>query len=223
MENKTVLITGSANGLGKALAEIFAKNGYEIILSDIDKKNLEEVKKKITKNKGKCASVAGDLTKIKTLDEIEKISKDKKIGILINNAGLHCPHLNLEKISDKDIEEIISINLISPVQLTKRIYKFFIKQKSGLIVNINSLSGMKNHKLRTIYSASKWGMRGFSESLKIEAEENNVKIIDIYPGRIKTRPEFKSGMNPEKVAQKIFYALQDTKNDKITIDGAKYD
>jgi len=223
MENKTVLITGSANGLGKALARVFSKNGFEIILSDIDKKNLEEVKKEITKNKVKCISIAGDLTKIKTLDEIERISRDKKLGVLINNAGLHCPHLSLEKISDKDIEEIIKVNLISPIQLTKRIYKVFIEQKSGIIININSLSGMKNHKLRTIYSASKWGMRGFSECLKIEAKENNVGIIDIYPGRIKTRPEFKSGMNPEKVAQKIFYVLKDTKNDKITIDGEEYD
>ena len=118
---------------------------------------------------------------------------------------------------------MISVNLISPIQLTKRIYKFFIKQKNGAIVNINSLSGMKNHKLRTIYSASKWGMRGFSESLKIEAKENNVKIIDIYPGRMKTRPEFEFGMNPEKVAQKIFYEIQDNKKDEIIIDGEKYD
>ena len=223
MENKTVLITGSANGLGKALAKVFSKNDFEIILSDIDKKNLEEVKREIIKNKVKCISIAGDLTKIKTLDEIEKISKDEKLDILINNAGLHCPHLALEKISDNDIEEIIKVNLISPIQLTKRVYKAFIEQKSGIIVNINSLSGMKNHKLRTIYSASKWGMRGFSESLKIEAKENNIRIIDIYPGRIKTRPEFESGMDPGKVAQKIFYALHDTKKNMVTIERGKYD
>lgn len=223
MQKKSVVITGSANGLGKALALEFSKNGYNIILSDIDKKNLEKVKKEIIKNKVKCISVAGDLTKKETLEKIQKILRKEEVNILVNNVGLHCPHLVLEKISDNEIENIIKVNLLSPIFLTKRVYKKFIKQKSGTIININSISGLKNHKLRSIYSASKWGLRGFSESFKIEAEENNVRIIDIYPGRIKTRPEFKFGMNPDNVAQKIYYEFKYTRHNKITIDGKEYD
>lgn len=219
MERKWILVTGSAKGLGRAIALVFGKNNYNIVLSDIDKTNLKKTEKELQKYKVETLSVIGDLTTEKTIKNLEDISREKNLDILVNNAGLHCPYKPLQDLTDEQIDDMISINLIVPIKLTKRIYKIFIEKKCGTIVNINSLSGLKNHKIRTIYSSSKWGLRGFSESLKIEAKKYNVNILDVYPGRIKTKPEFEFGLEPEVVAQKIYDALQDTDIEKIVIDG----
>jgi short-subunit dehydrogenase len=220
MKDKFVVITGSAKGLGKELALVFSKNEYNIILSDIDKKNLNNVKKLILKNNVKCYSVLGDLRNDDTINEIYQIAKKEHVDLLINNAGLHCPHLPIEELNNKQIDNMIGINLIAPMKLTKKIYEYFIKEGKGTIININSLSGLKNHELRSIYSASKWGLRGFSESLKIEAKKKSIRILDVYPSRIKTKKEFKYGMDPEEVAQKIYDTYQNTSIEKIEIDGS---
>jgi len=218
MENKFVLITGSGRGLGKELALIFAQNGYGIILHDRTEDNLKEIKGEISKKDVPYFIVAGDLKSEKTLDDLYKISKDKGVSILINNAGVHCPKLPLEKLDDQIIDDILLTNLVVPVKLTRRIYSMFVESGHGTIININSMSGLENQKFRTVYSASKWGLRGFSDTLKLESEENKVRIIDIYPTRIKTRPEFTVGMETRDVARKVYEVYKNTNLDKIILD-----
>ena len=219
MEKKCVLITGSNKGLGKELALVFARNNYNIILHGRNKKDLEEVEEQVSKLGVKCFSICGDLRFDKTIKDLSKIAIKKSISVLINNAGLHCPYLPLEKIKDDQINDIIITNLVSPIKLTKKIYKLFLKKGHRTIININSLSGLKISELRSIYSASKWGLRGFSETFKIEAKKHKVRVLDVYPGRIKTKPQFKFGMEPENAAQKIYDAYKNTGIDQIQLDG----
>ena len=221
MERKYVLITGSAHGLGKALAIVFARNKYNIILHDLDKNNLEKVKNQILKNGVECFSVVGDIRSDKTIEKLSRISRKKDAAVLVNNAGVHCPYLPLEKISNTQIDVILITNLIAPIKLTKKIYQYFLERGDGTIININSLSGLKNHEFRSIYSASKWGLRGFSDTLKLEANKNHIRILDVYPSRIKTRPEFTLGMEPEIVAQKIYDAFRNTDVQKIELNWRK--
>jgi len=218
MKNDYVLITGSSKGLGKSLAEVFAKNNYNIVLHGRNKKDLEKTKKEILEIGAKCEVIAGDLKNIKTLNDIYKTAKDKNISILINNAGVHCPYQPLEKIKDEQIDEIILTNLIAPIKLTKKIYNMFLEKNNGTIININSMSGLKNHNMRTIYCASKWGLRGFSDTFRLESKKHNVRIIDVYPSRIKTIPEFKEGMESKIVAEKIYCAYKDKNKDILEID-----
>jgi len=219
MKRNFVLISGSSRGLGQALALVFARNNYNIILNSRDKKNLKLVRNQILKNEVECEIVLGDIRLDNALDDLERLSREKGLLVLVNNAGLQCPHLPLEKISDEQIDDMIVTNLVAQIQLTKRIYQYFIEKGNGTIININSLSGLRNHELRSIYSASKWGLRGFSDSFRIEAKKNNVRILDVYSGRIKTKPEFIEGMKTEEVAQKIYDAFQNTGIEKIEIDG----
>lgn len=218
---KSVLITGSNRGLGKELALVFANNNYDVILHGRDKKELKKVKEQISKIGVNCDSVSGDLNSNKTIEELEKISKDKNISVLVNNAGAQCPYLPLDKLNDEQISEMINTNLIAPIKLTKRIYKHFIKEGTGTVININSQSGLTNSKLRSIYSASKWGLRGFSDTFRSEAKEHNVRIIDVYPSRIKTLPQFDKGMEPCDVAEKIYEAFRTKRTEKIILDEGK--
>jgi len=221
MENNYILITGSNKGLGKELALIFAKNNYNIILHGRNDKDIQDVKKEVIKNGVDCCFIKGDLIKDNTLERLHKISREKNISVLINNAGIHCPYLPLEKLSDKQIDDLILINLIAPLKLTKRVYADFLEKNSGTIININSLSGLKPQYLRTLYCASKWGLKGFSDAFRLEAKNNNVRVIEVYPGRIKTREEFKDGMDPSEVAQKIYTTFINKKTDTIELYGEK--
>jgi 3-oxoacyl-[acyl-carrier protein] reductase len=214
----TVLITGSSKGIGRGLALEFAKNNFNIIIHGRNKKDLKKVCEEVEKNKVSCLSIGGDITKKETLDKLFKIAVEKDVSVLINNAGLPCPHLPLQKIKDKQIDDIIQTNLIAPLKLTRRIYDFFINKKSGTIININSLSGMENHYLRTIYCSSKWGLRGFTDTLRKEANDKNVRVIGIYPGRTMTRPEYTYGMTVEHIAKQIFNFYKSSKKDDLIID-----
>ena len=221
MGNKCVLITGSSKGLGEELSLVFAINKHDIILHGRSKEDLGMVKEKVFKLGANCYSLDGDLRLDKTIGELYKLAKEKDISVLINNAGLHCPHLPLEKISDEQIDDILITNLIAPIKLTKRIYNLFLDNGYGTIININSLSGLQNHKLRSIYCASKWGLRGFTDTFRLETEKHKVRVLGVYPSRIKTKPYFTVGMEPQEVAQKIYAAYKNTNINEIKLDGGK--
>ena len=218
MENNFVLITGSAKGLGKELALVFASHNYNIILHDKKEEDLKEIEKQVLNQGVDCCSVAGDLKLEETLDKLYKISKEKGLAILINNAGVHCPGLAFQELNDNQIDDLLLTNLVAPIKLTKKVYTLFLENSQGTIININSVCGLEVHKLRTVFSSSKWGLRGFSDILRLEAEENNIRVIDIYPSRIKTRPEYTKGMEPREVAQNIYQALEKSNSSKIILD-----
>ncbi len=217
-DSKFILITGSGRGLGKELALVFADNRYNIILHDRSEADLKDIKKEISLKNVDFFLVAGDLRAEKTLNNLYKISEKKRISILINNAGVHCPKLPLEKINDKQIDDLLLTNLIAPIKLTCRLYPLFLKTGRGTIININSISGLENQKFRTLYCASKWGLRGFADTLKLEAEGKNIRVIDVFPSRIKTRPEFTEGMKTKYVAQKIYEVYENTNLNKLILD-----
>ena len=217
-QNKFVLITGSARGLGRELALIFASNDYGIVLHDKTKKDLKEIEEKISNKNVDYCIVAGDLKSDKTLDDLYRISKEKGLSILINNAGVHCPKLPFQNLNDEQVDDLLLTNLIAPIKLTRRLYSLFLENGQGTIINIHSISGLENQKFRTIYCSSKWGLRGFSDTFKLEAEKNNIRIIDVYPSRIKTKPEFTVGMETRDVAQKIYEVYKNTNLNKIILD-----
>jgi len=218
MKKKCVLITGSSKGLGEALAYVFAANGYNIILHGRDKESLTQVRKKVVKKRVNCHVVIGDLKSDKTVRQLFETAKNKNISVLINNAAEDCPYLAFEKISSKQIDTMLMTNLIAPIKLTKMIYSLFLKKGQGVIININSLSGRKNQELRSIYCASKWGLRGFADSFRMEAKKHKVRVLNIYPSRIKTKTKFTHGMEAEDVAKNIFDAYKQSDIDEVVLD-----
>ncbi|HIG94566.1 MAG TPA: SDR family oxidoreductase [Nanoarchaeota archaeon] len=217
--NETALITGSSKGLGKELALVFAENGYNIILHGRDEKDLQRVQEEVSKYGVEGIVVRGDLKYPETIKALYSEAKRKDISVLINNAGTPCPGLPLNQRTPEQTYESIIINLISPIQITQRIYEHFLKKNEGTIININSFSGITNQKFRTIHCANKWGLKGFTDTLKLEAKENGIYVIGVYPTRIKTRPEFTYGLDPKELAKKI-YTHYNTKNiEDIIIDG----
>lgn len=183
---KTVLITGSSHGLGKKLAIVFAKNGYNIILHGREKKALQEVKKRVRKYCVKCDVVIGDITSKETITQLSEVSERRNIDILINNAGIY-EHKQFTDSCIDDFRKIINVNLIAPVDLTHKVFPIFQRKHSGLIININSIAGKDGKDGEATYSASKHGLSGFSKSLQFNATQYNIRIMDIYLGAMDTQ------------------------------------
>lgn len=215
---ETILVTGSSNGIGEAIAKVFADNKYNIIIHGRNKADLERVYKEISGKGVNCYSINGDLREDKTLNNLYNIAKEKDISILVNNAGALCPAVTLDKLSDKDLEDVIRVNFFVPIKLTKMIYHLFLDKSYGAIINMNSIIGQEVKKGKVVFSGARWGLRGFTESFRLEAKERGIKVMGIYPTRVKTKPEFEYGMDPTETARKIYDAYKNNIEDLI-LDG----
>lgn len=211
--HKKVLITGASRGLGKELAFVFANNDYDLVLHS--KNNpLPVVYRNFRFDRSntfvKYDSVHGDIQNLKTVDELVKISKEKEIGVFINNAAIYTKGL-ISDISAERCHEILNVNLISPIFLIKGIWEVFKKRGSGIIININSVAGKSGSSGESIYSASKHGLAGFLKCLQFESVSCNIQIIDVYLGGMKTqmtcsRKDVEKLMSPYEAAKCIYSA-----------------
>lgn len=189
----TVLITGSSSGLGKHLVAKFRTEGHKVVehngRKDYNLLNLRDIYKLAMK------------------------ARESDVKILINNAAMVCPNIKFEDYSIDLIQNMIDVNLKAPIILS-----YLLIYELENIININSMVGLEVKKPRTLYSATKWGLRGFSNSFK--AENEKIKILDVYPTNIKTTPNRQNAMDVQMVVDKIYDAYVNNKTDLI-LDGRK--
>lgn len=184
IKNKIIWITGASSGIGEALAIKCSELGAKVILSSRRNSELDRVAKKC---KNETLILNLDLNKQNEFKQktLEVIDHFGTIDILINNAGLSQRSLADETSIEID-RKIMEINYFGTIALTKTVLPFMQKQKSGHIVTISSLSGKFGFFLRSAYSASKFALIGFFESLRLEQEENKINISLVFPGFIHT-------------------------------------
>lgn len=212
LKNKTVVITGGSKGLGKALASAFLNEQAKVIINSRSKKELEKVSKEIG-----ATPFVGDVDNENDMKKLASfaVKKFKKIDIWVNNAGITLPESSIEKINAKKAHKVMEINFFGTFYGARAAMKHMKKQKQGVIVNIVSMSSLSGRPLSAVYSSSKWAVRGFTEALRIALKPENISVIAIHPGGIKTtlfgkfRPiEYKNWMEPSYVAKKIVENLK---------------
>jgi 3-oxoacyl-[acyl-carrier protein] reductase len=241
MKDKVVLITGSAQGIGRAIALRFAKEGAKIALNDIEaqKENLEKVKKEIEKLGGKANYYFADVSKYEDVERmVQDIQKDfGKLDVLVNNAGI-CADRTLAKMTKEEWQKVIDIDLTGVFNCTKAALPLII-QNQGKIINISSLVGLRGNFGQTNYAAAKAGIIGFTKSLAKEVGRFGVTVNAIAPGFIETSltqnlpPQVVETVKkftplgrfgkPEEVASLVFFLASDEANfitgAVINIDG----
>ncbi|MDA0355994.1 MAG: 3-oxoacyl-[acyl-carrier-protein] reductase [Bacteroidetes bacterium] len=200
LTGKTAIITGASRGIGKGIAEVFAAEGANVAFtfssSEEAAKMLEaELGKFGVKAKG-YKSDAADFEQAQTL-VAEVLNDFGGIDILINNAGITKDNL-LMRMSEADFDSVIEVNLKSVFNMTKAVQTTFLKQRSGSIVNMSSVVGVKGNAGQTNYAASKAGIIGFSKSVALELGSRNIRCNVIAPGFIETEMTAKLDENTVK-------------------------
>ncbi|WP_438973382.1 3-oxoacyl-[acyl-carrier-protein] reductase [Polaribacter sp.] len=188
LEKKTAIITGATRGIGRGIAIEFAKQGANVAFtfnSSIDAANaLEDELKAFGVSAKGYQSNAADFDAAQTLAK-DVLLEFGAIDILVNNAGITKDNL-LMRISEDDFDKVIEVNLKSVFNLTKAVIRPMMKNRSGSIINMSSVVGLKGNAGQTNYAASKAGIVGFSKSVALELGSRNVRSNVIAPGFIET-------------------------------------
>jgi short-subunit dehydrogenase len=235
-QNKVVWITGASSGIGEALVKALAAQGAKLILSSRRSEELERVKKEIKSKDSDVLILPFDLANASKTDELTKQAIDKfgRIDMLFNCGGIS--QRSLAKDTSFEIDrKIMEVNFFGTIALTKSVLPYMLQQKSGHIIIISSIVGKFGFYLRSAYSASKHALHGFFDSLRMETYKDNVKILIVCPGKIRTNISLNAitgdgskhskmdestdkGLSPEACAQQILNGIKSNK-EEIAIGG----
>jgi len=186
---KIAMITGASAGIGEACAEIFAKNGYNLILSARRYERLEKLSKRLSNDYGVLVQImeVDVQNKEEVLNSWEKLSEDwKQIDVLINNAGLS---LGLEPIYNGEIDDwdrMIDTNIKGLLYVSKMVIPGMKENESGHIINIGSIAGKEVYPNGNVYCATKHAVDALSKSMRIELLPYSVKVTVLHPGAVET-------------------------------------
>ncbi len=209
LKGKVAVITGASSGLGKATTLILEKEGALTfaLARSIENTDLPGSVTKIPLNIRDLASIDNAFAKID--------KKVKHIDFLVNCAGRALTK-EFEKVTREEIMDVFGINLKGNIYVAQEVYKRMLPQKSGHIVNVISTSGLKAREMETIYCASKWGLRGFTESLALAAHPHGIRVTGFYPGGMRSEnfwkdtnnKEWEKYMEPTLIAEQIVNLLK---------------
>lgn len=210
---KTVLVTGASAGIGRLIAEKLASHDIHLLLAGRDALSLHETRAIIVAAGGQADVVVADLLEVSGREAITEACSHLPDGLygLINNAG--CSHFSLlENQTDAMIQDQIQLNLLAPVLLTRALLPALKQEQAARVLNIGSTFGSIGYPGYSTYCASKFGLRGFTEALRRELADTDMKVLYFAPRATLTR------LNPERVIQ-MNHALgnkMDTANDVAT-------
>ena len=186
LNNRTAIVTGGAQGFGLAMTKRFLESGANVIIWDLDKTAAENTIKKL--NNPKLSSATIDVTNFEQVsNEVEKTTKDKKIDIFINNAGIAGKNATVWDYPIDEWKKILELNLNAVFYCLKAITPHMIKNNYGRIVNISSIAGKEGNPNASAYSTSKAGVICLTKSLGKELANKNISVNTVTPAAAKTR------------------------------------
>jgi 3-oxoacyl-[acyl-carrier protein] reductase len=229
MKNKTAIITGGGRGIGKEITILLGKQGANIVVCSRTESEINSVVKEI-KQLNSQVSVLGVKCDVSISSQVNSLVKSaekfgsKTIDILVNNAGVAF-NKKLIDTSEEEWDQTINTNLKGAFLFTKAVLPYMIARKSGVILNVNSGAGKAGFSNLSSYCASKFGLLGLAESLALEVDTYNIRVMTIFLGQVATKmwqdfdysyyEKNKSRMlSPQDVAAKIVEMIFDAKTYK---------
>lgn len=199
-----VIITGASKGIGKAIADKFAAQGYNLVLCSKNETRLLQAVEDI-RQKNKDCKILFYPANLRNKDQTKAFGKwilDQKItiDILVNNAGDFTPG-NIYDEEEGLLENMIEVNLYSAYHLTRDLLPEMMKQKKGHIFNICSIASLQAYPNGGSYSISKFALMGFSKNLREEMKPHNIKVTAVYPGAVYTSSWASSGIEQDRIME----------------------
>ena len=225
LKGKVAIVTGAGRGIGRAIALALAGRGAHVIPAARTVEQIDSLAEQITAEGGLATPVPTDITdEPSVLGLFEEVRRDLgKLDVLVNNAGLGI----YGEVMDFDVEDfdrVMAVNLRGTFLCSREAMRMMTLRKSGYIINISSVVGLKGYPNQAAYTASKHGVVGLTKSLAVEAQEHGVRVSAILPGGVDTdlvgraRPDLDRSvlMQPEDIAQAVLFLL--SLSDRCAID-----
>lgn len=188
LAGKVAIITGAGSGMGKSMAELFAKEGAQVVAADINEDRLNEVVKEIKAAGNDAAAAVTNVTKESDVVAMVKTAIDSfgHLDILVNNAGIMDNMAPVGTLTNELWDRVMTVNTTSVMLATREALKLFTKQKSGVILNIASVGGIGGGRAGAAYTASKHAVVGLTKNTAYMYENMGIRTNAIAPGGIKT-------------------------------------
>jgi len=212
-EGKKIIITGGSSGIGKATAKRLTKLGANVLITGRSQVRLQKVADQIG-----CAYIEADVSKQDQVDKIfdwVKSNWNNQLDVLINNAGLG-EFASVEDTAMESFYRVFGVNIFGPIMMVKKALPLMKEKKSGSIINIAATSSIKGFANGSAYSASKFALRGFTQSLQEEVRRHNIRVFLVNPSEVSTalgnpereeRKETDHKLGPDQLAQIICAVL----------------
>lgn len=218
LHNKTALVTGASRGIGRSIALALAKEGCKLMLAARSKSDLEKVAQEIRNSGGSAATIVANMRDEKSISDMVNATATQFGGldILVNNAGLGY-FSSAAEMTTAQWDEMFDVNLRGVFIATREALPHLRKQKESFVINIASLAGKNTFVNGSGYTATKWGLRAFSQCLMLEERKNGVRVLVVCPGSVDTGFGHPGGdtpkavreiVKPEDVAETIVMALK---------------
>ncbi len=188
LTDKIAVVTGGAQGIGQAVAETLARRGANVVVADLQVEKAETVAQEITTSTGNRAiAVQVDVSDSESAKAMidAAIAEFDRVDILVNNAGITRDNL-IMRMSESEFDLVININLKGAFNCTKAVIRKMMKQRSGRVINMASISGVTGQAGQTNYSSSKAGLIGFTKALAKEVGSRGITVNAVAPGFIET-------------------------------------
>lgn len=223
IKNRIAIITGAGRGVGRATAQLFAREGARVVLFSRTRSHLEETATEIVRVSGQVGeslAVVGDVSRE---DDVQRLFQQVKemygrVDILVNCAGI----VAVRPFVDMDVatwDSVIAVNLRGTFLCCREAFQLMTVQQEGVIINLSSLSGVKGVEKfpgLSAYNVSKAGVASLTEILAVEGKPYNIRVCAVSPGAVDTEmlrqaaPHLKAGMTPEDMAEILLFLADDT-------------
>lgn len=194
LEGKVALVTGAARGIGLAIASRFAREGANVMATDMLDGTCGDARD------GRMEFRRHDVTDEAAWTRIVQntVALFGRIDILVNNAGILCFNA-IEDTTRAEIDQVLAVNVVGPILGVKTVGVEMKKQRGGAIINISSIDGMKGCNGLAVYTASKWAVRGFTKSAALEYGHHGIRVNSVHPGSIDTAMGNPSGFSRDQI------------------------
>jgi NAD(P)-dependent dehydrogenase (short-subunit alcohol dehydrogenase family) len=188
LDNKTAIITGAASGMGKAIAQLFALEGANVVIADLKQAEIDDVVNAIKNAGGKCIGLVCNVSiesEVKLLMDTA-LKHFNSVDILVNNAGVMDDFVPVDQVSTDLWNRIIGINLNGPFYTCRLAVQIMLKQERGVIINISSIGGLYGGRAGAAYTASKHAIIGLTKNIGFMYAQKGIRCNAISPGAVNT-------------------------------------